>query len=100
MLTYLKTVALITPPYLIKSSDQLGVPIATMLVCYLHTTKGREFFANSNVNYFMLQLVNKYGELLKSPESLAVFNDGQYGWLSNCARNQNEKNIGFCYYQF
>ena len=88
MLTYLKTVALITPPYLIKSSDQLGVPIATMLVCYMHTTEGREFFANPKVNGYMVKLVNKYGELLKSSESLTVFNSGQYGWLSTCARKK------------
>ena len=44
MLTYLQLVATITPPYLVNSGDQLGVPIATMLVCYMHTEKGTEFF--------------------------------------------------------
>ena len=73
MLTYLQLVATITPPYLVNSGDQLGVPIATMLVCYMHTTKGREFFANERVNSFMVKIVNKYGELLNSSVSLSVF---------------------------
>ena len=86
MLTYLQLVATITPPFLVKSGDQLGVPIATMLVCYLHTTKGRIFFANSTVNSFMVKIVNKYGELLNSPVSMSVFNHLQYGWTSVCAQ--------------
>ena len=86
MLTYLQLVATITPPYLVNSGDQLGVPIATMLVCYMHTTKGREFFANERVNSFMVKIVNKYGELLNSSVSLSVFNHLQYGWTSKCAQ--------------
>ena len=86
MLTYLQLVATITPPYLVNSGDQLGVPIATMLVCYMHTDKGREFFANYRVNGYMVRIVNKYGELLNSPVSLSVFNHLQYGWTSTCAQ--------------
>ena len=86
MLKYLQLVATITPPYLTDSGDQLGVPIATMLVCYMHTTKGREFFANQYVNKQMIKIVNKYGELLNSSTSLTVFNHLQYGWTSKCAQ--------------
>ena len=87
MLTYLQLVATITPPYLVNSGDQLGVPIATMLVCYMHTDKGRQFFANYWVNGYMVRIVNKYGELLNSPVSLSVFNHLQYGWTSKCAQS-------------
>ena len=86
MLTYLQLVATITPPYLVNSGDQLGVPIATMLVCYMHTDKGREFFANVQVNSFMVRIVNRYGKLLNSSASLSVFNHLQYGWTSKCAQ--------------
>ena len=53
MLTYLKIVATITPPFLIKSPDYLGVPISTILICYLHTQQGRKFFANPTINEIM-----------------------------------------------
>ena len=107
MLTYLQLVATITPPYLVDSGAQLGVPISTMLLCYMHTEKGRKFFADPTMNSFMVEIVNKYGELLNSSASLAVFNHLQYGWTSKCAQEfipyntfvlpdpQNNKTFGF-----
>ena len=86
MLTYLKIVVTITPPFLIKSADQLGVPISTIFLCYMHTEQGRKFFANPMINEIMRNIVNAYGEMLASPESLTVFNDRQYGWLSKCGK--------------
>ena len=86
MINYLKIVAMIPPPFLIDAPNYIGVPITTILLCYLHTQAGRKFFANSKVNEHMLNIVNVHAELLSSPDSLAVFNDGQYGWNSTCAR--------------
>ena len=58
MLTYLKIVVTITPPFLIKSADQLGVPISTIFLCYMHTEQGRKFFANPVIIEIMHNIVN------------------------------------------
>ena len=86
MITYLKVVVMIPPPFLIDAQNYIGVPITTVLLCFLHTQEGRRFFANPEVNRNMRIIVNVYGELLKSNESMGVFNDGQYGWNSTCAK--------------
>jgi len=86
MITYLRVVVMIPPPFLIDAPNYIGVPITTVLLCFLHTQEGRIFFANPDVNENMRTIVNMYGELLKSSESMGVFNDGQYGWNSTCAK--------------
>jgi len=100
----LNEVATITPPF-INNNNYLGVPITTVLLCYLHTQAGRKFFSEPSVNYRILDIVNLYGELLESRDSLTVFNDLQYGWKSFCAKklldmdqfeyDPNDPNWGF-----
>ena len=85
MIKYLHVVVMITPPFLIDASDYVGVPITTVLLCFLHTHEGRKFFADQRVNENMRSIVEVYAELLNSTDSLAVFNEGQYGYLSKCA---------------
>ena len=89
LIKYLKVVATITPPFTNDAPgfNYLGVPITTVLLCYLHTWKGRIFFANNVVNTHMRNIVNAYGDLLQSKDSLTVFNEFQYGWQSKCARD-------------
>ena len=89
LIKYLKVVATITPPFTNDAPgfNYLGVPITTVLLCYLHTRKGRIFFANNVVNTHMRNIVNAYGDLLQSKDSLTVFNEFQYGWQSKCARD-------------
>ena len=88
LIIYLREVATITPPFIndAPSYNYLGVPITTVLLCYLHTLTGRLFFANSTVNNHMMAIVTNYGKLLQSEDSLTVFNDLQYGWKSKCAK--------------
>ena len=85
MIRYLKVAVMITPPFVSKASNYIGVPITNILLCFLHTQDGRKLFSDPSVNTAMRKIVNVYGDLLKSPDSLSVFNDLQYGWQSKCA---------------
>ena len=86
MITYLKVVVMIPPTFLIGAANYIGVPITTVVLCFLHTQEGRKFFANPKVNENMRTIVNVYAEVLNSSDSISVFNDGRYGWKSTCAK--------------
>ena len=64
LILYLKVVATITPPFHIPDSNFYPVPITTVLLCFLHTEKGRVFFATPQINSHMIKIVNTYAKLL------------------------------------
>lgn len=88
LLSFLSLALMTSPPFLSQAPDHLGCPIQNILLCLLHTQAGRQFFSRPQVNLAMVGMVQQYGLLLSSQESLVVFNDLQYGWQSECAMQE------------
>ena len=74
------------PQFLVDAPDFVGVPVTTVLLCYLKTNSGQQFFSNVAVNEKVRAVVRAWSTFLKSAESLAVLHDGPFGWMSPCAR--------------
>jgi len=88
LVSFLLIAVMISPSYLPGAPDHLGVPLQNVLLCLLQSQHGRVFFSHPQVNEAVRDIVNVYGELLRSRDSLAVFNKRQFGWQSECAQQE------------
>ena len=85
-ISYLKLAAITSPSYLPGAPDHIGCPLQNLFLCLLQSPHGRDFFNDPEVNEAVRDVVDVYGELLRSPDSRVVFNNRQFGRMSDCAK--------------
>ena len=69
----------------------IGLPISTIFVLPMGTVGGHTAFLNDKVNAHFKEILNYWGEFLKSPESCNVLNDDpRKGWFGQDAMNAME----------
>lgn len=69
-----------TPPRY-ENADIIGVPFYSMVLDLLDTEHGRFFFSIPEVNKYLKQIFDTYGEMLDSTKSLQHLNGEEGGWL-------------------
>ena len=79
MILYLRATLLSAPQFQPDNPDFVGVPVTDMLTAYFHTTAGKAFFQNPEINEQMRTIINAWGNYLQSPESAGVLNTGPTG---------------------
>ena len=70
-----------TPPCF-SPTEFCGVPINSLFIDLMNTELGKAMFARSDINGFLKNILNDYGQMLKTEKSLQYLNSGDNGWLS------------------
>lgn len=65
-----------------SESELVGFPINSIFIEFMQTENGRAFFSNEKVNLAFKTILNDYGKMLDSPESLRYMNREEGGWFS------------------
>ncbi|HWZ42363.1 MAG TPA: phosphatidylserine decarboxylase family protein [Candidatus Saccharimonadales bacterium] len=77
------------PVYNRDPAHQIFFPMSTLFTYMMMTPAGEAAFRNTEFNNAIRAILQEWCKFLDSPESRSVLNEGEHGWLSQPAFQQN-----------
>jgi phosphatidylserine decarboxylase len=78
------------PVYNRDPANQISFPMSTLFTYMMMTPAGEAAFRNPGFNDAIRSILQEWCKFLDSPESRTVLNEGEHGWLSQPAFEQNK----------
>ena len=90
LLAALEHIVSMAPAYNRDPARQNTFPVSTLFTYMMMTPAGEAIFRNVAFNSAIRVILQEWCRYLDSPESRDVLNEGEYGWLSQPAFEQNK----------
>jgi phosphatidylserine decarboxylase len=90
LLAALDEITRTAPAYDRDPAKQNSFPVSTLFTYMMMTPAGEAAFRNAALNGAIRTILKEWCQYLDSPESRHVLNEGEHGWLSQPAYEQNK----------
>lgn len=90
LLAALDIITRTAPLYNRDPAQQNSFPVSTLFTYMMMTPAGEAAFRNAAFNEATRAILQEWCRFLDGPESRGVLNEGEYGWLSQPAYQQNQ----------